>query len=337
MTRPRILTIILNYKTPVLTLKATEAALREMTALDGEVIVVDNASPDGSHEAILRGAQDAGWVQGGRLRIVRAPENRGFGAGNNHGMRLRMSDGGDPDFVYLLNSDAWPDPGAVGKLLEVMRNDPGTGISGSYIKGTDGAPHCTVFRFPSIASEFESAVRFGPVSRLLRRSVVRMPIPTETTRVDWVAGASMMLRGRMLDEIGAFDENFFLYYEETELCRRAARAGWATCYVPASEVTHVGSASTGLKTWARTPDYWFDSRLYYFAKVHGRLYAALATGARVAGACLWGVRRAVSGKPRVDPPHFLRDLIMHSLKTPFTGGVGRRALKGPHPMTEDGK
>lgn len=337
VTDPTILTVILNYRTPDLAIRAARAAVREMRALGGEVVIVDNASGDGSFAELHDAARMAGWMEGGLVRVIEAPENGGFGAGNNLGIRLGLSTGAMPDFVYLLNSDAWPDPGAVRQLFDHMHGDPCVGVAGSYIKGVDGTPHCTLFRFPSIAGEFESAARTGPISKLLKNSVVPMEIPAVTTRVDWVAGASMMLRRKMLDEIGMFDENFFLYFEETELCHRAARAGWKTSYVLASEVTHVGSASTGLKTWDRTPCYWFDSRLYYFTKVHGRAYAALATLARIAGGVIWRLRRLVSGRPPADPPRFLRDLIAHALGAVFRRGRARMSAPIARQMMEEGE
>lgn len=337
MSKPRILTVILNYRTPDLTMRAAEAAVREMRELGGEVVVVDNASGDGSFEIILAKAEQEGWTKGGFLRVVQSPENGGFGAGNNFGMRLGMSSGEVPDFFYILNSDAWPDPGAVGKLLEVMQAKPRAGLVGSYIKGTDGAPHCTVFRFPSASGEFEGAARTGFITKLFKSAVVPMEIPTQTAQVDWVAGASVLMRCEMLDEIGLFDERFFLYYEETELCRRAARAGWQTFYVPASEVAHVGSASTSMKEWARTPRYWFESRFYYFTKVHGRAYAIWATLARLAGCGLYGLRRLLTGKPQRDPPGFARDLLSHFLAALVSRGPSRRDVSLARPMTEDSK
>lgn len=337
MSKPRILTVILNYRTPDLTMRAAEAAVREMRELGGEVVVVDNASGDGSFEIILAKAEQEGWTAGGFLRVVQSPENGGFGAGNNFGMRLGMSSGEVPDFFYILNSDAWPDPGAVGKLLEVMQAKPRAGLVGSYIKGTDGAPHCTVFRFPSASGEFEGAARTGFITKLFKSAVVPMEIPTQTAQVDWVAGASVLMRCEMLDEIGLFDERFFLYYEETELCRRAARAGWQTFYVPASEVAHVGSASTSMKEWARTPRYWFESRFYYFTKVHGRAYAIWATLARLAGCGLYGLRRLLTGKPQRDPPGFARDLLSHFLAALVSRGPSRRDVSLARPMTEDSK
>ena len=133
MTQPKILTVILNYRTPELTIQAAQAAVREMRDLGGEVVIVDNASGDGSFDTIRDKADSEGWTQEGFLRVVQSPENGGFGAGNNFGMRLGMSSGAVPDFFYILNSDAWPDPGAVEKLLDVMKAEPRAGQVGSYI------------------------------------------------------------------------------------------------------------------------------------------------------------------------------------------------------------
>lgn len=314
MRDPSILTIILNYRTPELTLKSAAAALREMAGLRGEVLVVDNGSEDGSFARIAEAAEARGWTAGNRLRVVESGRNGGFGAGVNFGIRTGLSDGTAPDFYYLLNSDAWPEPGAIRGLRDFLVSHPQAGLVGSYVRGEDGEPHRTAFRFPSIAGEFEGAARIGPISRLLKHAIVAMAIPARETRVDWTAGASMMIRAAVLDEIGLFDETFFLYYEETDLCRRAARAGWSTHYLPESEVVHLGSVSTGRKLWRRTPGYWFESRMHYFTKTHGRAYAAAATLARIAGLLLWEARRRLSGRPRTDPDHFLRDLAAHSLR-----------------------
>lgn len=334
MNAARLLTVILNYRTPDLTLKSAAAAVREMRALGGEVVIVDNASGDGSADRLRAAIAAHDW--GDIVRLVESPVNGGYGAGNNLGMRQGLSDGSAPDFYYLLNSDAWPDPGAVAALLDVLQAEPRAGLAGSHVRGEDGADHTTLFRFPTIAGEFEGAARLGVITRLLRRSVMPMDIPPETIVVDWTAGASLLMRRKMLDEIGLFDETFFLYYEETELCHRAKEAGWQTFYVPASRVEHVGSASTGLKGWARTPPYWFASRSYYFRKVHGRAYAAAATCARIAGGVLWRLRRLVSPRPLGDPPKFLRDLITFSLSPGPRNTSPRVPLPGS-PFPEESK
>jgi len=317
MTDPTVLTVILNYRSPEMTLKSLAAAVRAMEGIDGEIAVVDNGSGDDSHDILSAEIERNGWAREGRVTFRQVGHNGGFGAGNNHAMRAGLSDGRQPDFIYLLNSDAFPDPDAIRNLLAFMRDTRQAGVAGSAIRGVDGTPHQTAFRFPSVAGEFEGAIRTGIVTRLLRNSVVPLPLPETTSRVDWVAGASAMLRRRMLDEVGIFDETFFLYFEETDLCHRAACAGWETYYVCNSRVAHVGSFSTGMKLWRRTPRYWFDSRLHYFTKTHGPAYAGMATLARIMGGALWRLRAVLSGRAIGDPPHFLRDLSVHFIRQIF--------------------
>ncbi len=308
---PKLLTIILNWRTADMTLRAAESALREMEGISGELILVDNDSQDGSFELMRRVVVERGWP---RTRVIQSGQNGGFGAGNNVGIRAGLSDGSRPDYVYILNSDAFPDPGAIRALLDHLQAHPDTGFAGSYIHGPDGDPHLTTFRFPTIASEFEGAVRLGPVSRWLRNQAVPVPIPDHTTRVDWLAGASLMMRQSVLDEVGLFDEGFFLYFEETDLCHRAKVAGYPTDFVRESSVNHIGSVSTGMKEWRTVPGYWFDSRRHYFEKTYGRPYALAATAAHLAGGVLHRLRCALTGRKPADPPGFLRHLISHQFR-----------------------
>ena len=316
MADPILWTIILNYKTADMTLQAAEAALREMTGIAGQIFIVDNDSRDGSFAVLTAGVRERGWE---RVRVVDAGRNGGFGAGNNFGIQAGLRDGPAPDYIYVLNSDAFPDPGAIRVLLDYLQAHADTGFAGSYIHGPDGDWHCTVFRYPSIGSEFEGAAQTGPVTRLLHRHVIPQPLPDGPKTVDWLAGASIMMRYDTLVQTGLFDETFFLYFEETDLCRRAKLAGWPTVYLPDSRVTHIGSVSTGMKGWTRKPGYWFDSRWHYFVKNHGRAYATAATAAHVAGGLIWRLRCAIQRKPRGGDRHFLRDLICHDLSAVVKG------------------
>lgn len=327
--RPTVLTVLLNFRTPDMTLQALEAALREMQDIAGAISVVDNHSGDGSFEKIRDTVQAKSWE---RVRVLQAGHNGGYGAGNNFGMRQGLPDGSAPDFVYLLNSDAFPEPGSLRILLDHMVRHPRVGFAGGRTHGEDGELHNTAFRFPSIFSEFESAAATGPISRLLKKHIVAMPAPTTVQEVDWLAGASLMVRRAALDQIGMFDEKFFLYFEETDLCLRAQRAGWTSVYVPQSRVMHIGSVTTGMKTWRRMPSYWFDSRLRYFTKNHGALYATAATAAHLAGAMILRLRWLVSSRGRrsEEPEHFLRDLLSHDLRcmwrsTPIGGSPGAQS------------
>ena len=316
MSQPTVLCVLLNYRTPAMTLRAAEAALADLPRPGGELVIVDNASGDGS-AALLREAVEArGWGQGGRVRVIASEVNGGFGAGNNIGIAAGLSNGRRPDYVYVLNSDAFPDPGCIGALVTHLETHPQAGIACSHVRGEDGVTHTTAFRFPSIAGEFEGAARLGIFSRLLRHAQVPMVQPEMTREVDWSAGASMMLRQAMLDDIGTFDERFFLYFEETDLCLRAARAGWRCWYVTQSRVVHIGSVSTGMKTKRRMPAYWYDSRRHYFIKNHGRVYAATALLAHLAGGVLHRLRMGLAGRGPQDPRWFLCDLMAHAA-TPY--------------------
>ena len=326
---PTVLVSILNFRTPGMTLRAIEAARVAMEGIAGEILVIDNGSGDGSYDDLRRRVAAEGWDRDGRVRVAASDRNGGFGAGHNIAMGIGLSDGTQADFVYLLNSDAFPAPDAIVTLLEVMHQRPRVGIAGSYIHGPDGEPHCTCFRFPSVLGEFESAVRFGPVTRLLSNHVVPMSIPDRTTELDWTAGASMMLRRSMLDRIGGFDEAFFLYFEETDLCRRAWDTGWRVAYVPDSKVVHIGSVSTGMKRWTRVPGYFLDSRLHYLTKTHGRGTALAATLAHALGAALDDLRGLFDRRPKGRPERFTRDLLAHHLRALFDGKASARRAATP--------
>ncbi|MGR3465787.1 glycosyltransferase [Limimaricola sp.] len=323
----RLLTVILNWRTPDMTLRAAESALAAMQGIEGGIVIIDNDSGDGSEAKLRAGVAARGWAP--RVRVVQAGRNGGFGAGNNAGIRAGLAGGTRPDFVYILNSDAFPDPGAVAALIAHLDAHPEAGLAGSMIRGDDGVPHPAAFRFPSVWSEIESALRFGPASRLLARRKVWIEIPEHSCRVDWVAGASLMLRREVLDRVQGFDETFFLYFEETDLCRRARVAGFETHFVRDSHVTHIGSVSTGMREWRRVPDYWFASRRHYFRKHHGRAGAGAATLAHLCAGGAHRLRCLLMRRDPGDPPRFLRDLARHELR-------GLRAARPIRDKAKDG-
>ncbi|MBN8616125.1 MAG: glycosyltransferase family 2 protein [Deltaproteobacteria bacterium] len=305
--------VVLNFRTAPMTLEAVASAHRAIARIpSARIDVVDNDSGDDSLEVLRRGVLDAGYDPE-RVRVLASPVNGGFGAGNNVAIRDAMASADPPDFVYILNSDAFPEDDAIDVLLAFLEAHPEAGLAGSAIHGTDGVPHETAFRFPSVWSEIESGLALGVVSKLLaQKKVPIVPMPSETRRVDWLAGASVMIRKKVLEDIGLFDETFFLYFEETDLCRRAHLAGWPTYYVVESKVAHVGSASTGMKKWKRIPGYWLDSRAHYFRKNHGEAYLAATNVAFALTNATFRLRRRLQGKPDPHPPRFYRDFVKYS-------------------------
>ena len=322
MTEPSVLTVILNWRTADMTLKAAEAAVVAMEGIKGEILIVDNDSQDGSFEAMSAAVESKDWP---RVTVLQSGRNGGYGAGNNFGIRagFQTTSGARPDYIYILNSDAFPEPHAISYLLKHMETNKETGFAGSLTIGDDDVPHQTAFRFPTISSELEDAMKFGPVSRLLKDKIVALPIPDHSCQVGWLAGASLMIRREVLDEIGLFDESFFLYFEETDLCLRAVLAGHKMHYVRESVVTHIGSVSTGMKTHKRMPQYWFDSRLHYFLGNHGRAYAIVATLAHLGGGSFARLREIVQRKPASTPKFFLIDMALHGIRAALSG-AGRK-------------
>ncbi len=313
-----------------MTLDAAEAAVAAMEGIHGEILIVDNDSQDGSFEMMRDAVARQDWPT---VTVLQSGRNGGYGAGNNFGIRAGFQTLKDerPDYIYILNSDAFPERHAISYLLKHMEENKETGFAGSLTIGDDGQSHQTAFRFPTLASEFEGAIKFGPVSRLLRRKIVALPVPDSTCHVGWLAGASLMIRREVLDDIGLFDESFFLYFEETDLCLRAVLDGHKMTFVRESVVTHIGSVSTGMKTQKRMPSYWFDSRLHYFLRNHGRAYATAATVLHLAGGSFARLREILQRKPASTPKFFLIDMALHGAKAVFsTRGRTSRQITDPN-------
>ena len=312
--KARVLVAIVNYRCAELVIDCLRSL--ESDAASIRAVVVDNASGDGSGariaDAIVRHGIGA-WAE-----VVELQQNDGYAAGNNAAVAraLETSHGEWPEFVWYLNPDTYVRPGALAALLAFLARRPDVGIVGSRLEDPDGTQQSSRYRFPSIASEFESGVRLGVVSRLLSRHVVAPPLTDVEEEVDWVAGASMLVRRDVFRDVSEMDARYFLYYEETDFCLAAKRKGWRVWYVPSSRVVHLVGKSTGVTTRdaapRRLPAYWLRSRRRCFVKNHGRLYALVADGLWLLGYLTWRLRRPLQGKPDLDPPHLMGDFVRHN-------------------------
>jgi GT2 family glycosyltransferase/serine acetyltransferase len=311
------LIVILNYRTADLTIKCLRSVRRELESFPGlKVVVTDNDSGDGSAERITR------FIAAGDMRrwarCEPLPKNGGYAYGNNAAIRRALERPDPPELVLLLNPDTELLPGSITALIDFMRLHPECGIAGSRLVDEQGETHASAFNFPSVWSELDRGVELSVISHLLPKRSVHLPIPEQSTQVDWVAGASMLVRREVFETIGLIDEGYFLYFEEVDFLLRAKRAGFRTFYVPNSRVIHHMGASTRVtdekEPPRRLPSYWFDSRRRYFLKNHSAAHALLADSAFLAGRGLRRLRLLVAPKAtRPDPPHMVRDYLKNNV------------------------
>lgn len=289
---------------------------RSTPGVNLRAVVVDNAS--GDFPVLSQAVVENGWQEW--VGLVLAPRNGGFAYGNNLGIQQALGSGA-ADYLLLLNPDTQVRPGAIASLLGFLRGRPDVAIAGTSFENLDGTAWPIAFRFPSVGTEFCAALALGFVTRLLGDRTVAMRMSPVAQQVDWVSGAAMMIRPQVVRAIGGLDENYFLYFEETDFCFRARQAGFATWYFPESRVMHIMGQSTDVvtETWSepkRLPAHWFESRRRYFASTLGT-QAAMAADLLVLLAYPIGyLKRMLLGRARTSIPHYLRDLWRHSILLP---------------------
>jgi len=207
-----------------------------------EVVVVDNASTDGSPERLH--AADP------RVHLVRTGANLGYGAGANRGIAVSTG-----DLVVVSNPDVAVHPGALDVLGDALRAEATLAIVGPCIVESDGTRYPSARRFPSLVDAAGHALLAGlvPQNRFTRRYRMGDALSHDTgrgvTEVDWVSGACFLARRKALEELGGFDESYFMYAEDADLCWRAHRAGWGVAYVPEAVVTHVQGVSAARRPY----------------------------------------------------------------------------------------
>ncbi len=310
----KLLVIVLNYRVTELAIECLRSLAGEVPNIPGaRVVMVENGSGRDAAARLGEAIATNGWSQW--TELISLSENRGFTGGNNLVIRASMASSSPPERVLMLNADTLVPPGAISALMQFLDENPRAGILGSRLVYPDGREQGTPFRFHGIASEFDRGARIGLVSRLLSRWAACPPKPMAAQSVDWVAGASMMIRGEVIETLGALDDQYFAYFEDMDFCLRAKKAGWETWYVPQSRIVHIEGQSSGIEEGkhARRPAYWFEARRRYFLKNHGPAYAVMADAAFIIGRAMGNVARRMAGKPDAEPRAFLMDSIRHSV------------------------
>ncbi len=225
--------IIVSYNTSDLLrkcLKSIDAACRKE---EMEVIVVDNDSSDDS--AIMVETEYP------RVKLIANEDNKGFAAANNQAFAVASG-----DYLVLINPDSVIENDALENAVGFMRENPGCGISGGLLLTEGGSPAPSARRFPNGMTKFftiSGLASLFPGRGIFSRHEFGGFDHRRPLEVDWVPGAFTVIRKEVLEETGGFDERFFLYYEETDLCLRAKARGWKVYFYPGARIRHVGGAS----------------------------------------------------------------------------------------------
>jgi N-acetylglucosaminyl-diphospho-decaprenol L-rhamnosyltransferase len=245
------------------------ACLRSLPAAAGacrlQVVLVDNASRDGSVQAVGSAHPD--------VEVVARGERHGFGA--NHNAAIARARG---RYVFVLNEDTVLAQGCLERLCAFMDMNPGVGAAGPRIRFPDGSRQPSAWHFPSPA-------RVLLTTLALQRAFWDQSRGERIRRVDWLCGAALLVRRSALADVGGFDERFFVYAEDVDLCRRVRRAGWDVALFPPASLVHYENATT-----TGVP----ERRIYQMARSRG-LYARLhhgRLGERVVQAATAGAFRA---------------------------------------------
>jgi GT2 family glycosyltransferase len=258
--------IIVTWNVRDLALEALRSLYADLAAsrLTADVYVVDSASSDGTVEAIAE--------QFPQVHLTASPENLGFVRGNNHALRqigFGCEDVGAADLpqaVYLLNPDTITQPGATRALFDALFADRQVGLVGARLTYGDGSFQHSAFAFPGLAQiwlEFfprpgrllESRIN-GRYPRALFHGEIAFP-------VDFVLGATMMLRREAVEQVGLLDEAFYMYCEEIDWAWRLHKAGWDVLCAPAAHVVHLGGQSTGQARPQSVINLWTSRMLLY--------------------------------------------------------------------------
>ncbi len=289
--RPQVSIIVVSYNTREILRQCLTSLFVHLGDVRAEVLVVDNDSWDHSAEMVA--------AEFPQVRLIANRRNMGFAAANNQAYARCRG-----EYVLLLNPDAFIEPGAVAAAVTFMDEHPQCGICGGRLVDLDGNPNPSARRFPGALAKLFTlsglSARF-PQSRLFNAHEFSGTDHDHPMEVDWVPGTFTLIRRSMLEAIGFFDDRFYIYYEETDLCLRAKRAGWSVQYVPDACVVHVGGASSQTRkdkeydeAGAQILSFRMRSEWLYYRKNSGLLAVVANAGVEMG----WhGLRYLINGLP----------------------------------------
>jgi hypothetical protein len=310
---PRLTVIVLNFRTPDVTIDCLKTLAPEAVANPGmKVVLLDNASGDDSvpriEAAIRENRWDTGWLE---FRAM--DKNLGFAGGNNLILHEQMAAEDTPAYLLLLNSDTLVRPGCIGYCTKIMEADPKIGALSCMLRNRDGTVQNVCRKFPHPARESVRAFGlpwFFPAlfrwADLEDSSWDRTAGPRD---VDWIGGAFFFARTAALQEAGVLDQEFFFYGEDCEWCHRLWKHGWRIRFDPGAETVHLGGASSdSTRVRNRQRDiYTWKARFLIQRKCYGPLAETFVRGCYTAMFALRLGFARITGKGRSEKAAELRE------------------------------
>jgi N-acetylglucosaminyl-diphospho-decaprenol L-rhamnosyltransferase len=225
--------VVVNWNSGESVSRCVRSVLESAGEVSLDIVIVDNGSGDGSARAVAESFP--------QVRLIENDDNRGFPRAANQGMRAT-----DSEFVLLINPDAEVVAGTLEGLLKVARDHPRAGAIGVLTTNTDGSVYPSARRVPSLGQGLAQTLvaPFWPQNRWSRAYRMADWDRRDERKVDWVSGSSMLLRRQALDRVGLFDEAYFMYVEDLDLCTRMRAAGWEVWFSPEVQIEHVGGTAT---------------------------------------------------------------------------------------------
>jgi GT2 family glycosyltransferase len=291
--------IIVNYNTKALLKQCLISVFEKTQDIHFEVIVVDNASHDGSPQMMQE--------EFPKVTFIESPENLGFGRANNLGAQYAKG-----KYLFLLNSDTIVLNNAVKILATFLDNNPKVGICGGNLFDADKNPAISYdMLLPSILQEVNIFFA-GILGKLRYGKNIRFNHTQQPKKVGYISGADFMIRHDLFRHLDGFDPDFFMYYEETELTFRVKIVGYAVYSVPHAEIIHLGEQSSG--NWERRTKLFLDSRTKYYRKTQTRFVSWICDSIFILASSLRYCLFIIMNKPEKSKKH-LRFIINHTKKT----------------------
>lgn len=295
----KLCVVIVNYKTPFLALDCIRSLQDQLDHTADHIVIVDNNSGDNNVAIIKEGIEQRGLS--GLVTIKISPENNGFSSGNNIGIKSVIA-----EYYLLANTDTLFLPGAIQNLWAATKEFPEAGIISPRLEWPDGRPQTSCFRFHSPFSEIINSAGTGIITSLLKKYDVPLDPDESVTKPDWTSFACVLIRNDVFEQVGYLDENYFMYYEDVDYCRRARQAGFEIVNYPPAHVLHFHGQSSGVKKLQkdrkRLPSYHYQSRARYYTKFYGRFGLLISNVCWAAGRSI-SLSRELFGKSRTVPEY----------------------------------